>query len=415
MNAESSWPNAWTERAADAELAALEAARLGWLYAQRFTRENHGGALIFLSGLAERDLQRLRQLRFLASPEIAEFVRSGQGLIDRLPQATFSNTVYGHEVRGRINWPATIKARLSQGGGSRILAQDQSVRHYDVPEARAVAFVLDAIETAAAGLALSNELADVAGTARRLRSHPTLTSIPARRSLGGSDQQRLRGSRDREITRLVPPAIKAVEGLLTGDIAHVRQEITERGWLPSEPDKVFELWLLFTIAEQLVDAGWSLTELRLLAPGPRLGSRPIFRFEKGAAKVSLLFQGVPTEFASSSRYKDILSLYSLDAAIRRPDIIATVEGPNGRSHLLVEAKLTENAGYILDSVYKVFGYLGDFADAIGPAVPTKAALCVWGGVSLTGDRTGNEQIALLDATDVRESQIVGLLEALVGA
>jgi len=81
----------------------------------------------------------------------------------------------------------------------------------------------------------------------------------------------------------------------------------------------------------------------------------------------------------------------------------------------VEAKLTENAGYILDSVYKVFGYLGDFADAIGPAAPTKAALCVWGGVSLTGDRTGQEQIALLDATDVRESQIVGLLEALVGA
>ncbi|MFT4954582.1 MAG: hypothetical protein ACI8U3_000953 [Brevundimonas sp.] len=415
MTEEGSWPNAWTEKSVDAELAAAEAARLGWLYAQRFTRKNHGGALRFLSNLGEQDLQRLRQLRFLASSEIADFVRAGQGLIDRLPQATFSKTVYGHEVRGRINWPATLKARLGQGGASRILAQDQSVRHYDVPEARAVAFVLDAIETAAAGLALSTELADVVGTARRLRSHPTLSGISSQSSLSGTDQQRLRASRVREITELMPSAVKAVEGLLRGDIAHLRQELTDRGWLPAEPDKVFELWLLFTIAEQLDDAGWALTELRLLATGPRSGSRPLFRFEKGAARISLLFQGVPSDFVSASRYKDILSLYSLDAAIRRPDIIATVEWPSGRSHLLVEAKLTENAGYILDSVYKVFGYLGDFADVIESEGPTKAALCVWGGVNLTGARTGKEQIAIVDAAGVRQAQIVDLLEAMIAA
>lgn len=60
-------------------------------------------------------------------------------------------------------------------------------------------------------------------------------------------------------------------------------------------------------------------------------------------------------------------------SLRRPDVIIETDS----KYLLVEVKRTNNMNYIVDSIYKVFGYLSDFEKQFEPFQKPKAILVVW--------------------------------------
>ena len=90
------------------------------------------------SGLADRyvDFESLVRLHFILLPEVIDFV---EALPDRLRHIKTESTntqsdVHG-EIRGRINWPATIARRYREAPGDRSrFVIDERTREYDIPE-----------------------------------------------------------------------------------------------------------------------------------------------------------------------------------------------------------------------------------------------------------------------------------------
>jgi hypothetical protein len=168
---------------------------------------------------------------------------------------------------------------------------------------------------------------------------------------------------------------------------------------------------MFAIVESLVRSGWRVANVRLI--GISGGAAPTFILIRENCEVRVAYQAVPKSFLQTSRYKEILDAYDIDGSVRRPDILLSVPAQNGAVHLLVEAKLTENRDYIVESIYKVLGYVGDFQDSLANTPNPKGVLVVWAGVAQTGG--GNEIVRILSADAIREGGFVPLIEALVNA
>lgn len=76
--------------------------------------------------------------------------------------------------------------------------------------------------------------------------------------------------------------------------------------------------------------------------------------------------------------------YGLDVSLRRPDIL--LEFKNNRSDFkLLEVKRTQDKRYILDSFYKVLGYLKDFEKCFILENMPNGMLVVWDGVKGTSE------------------------------
>ena len=88
---------------------------------------------------------------------------------------------------------------------------------------------------------------------------------------------------------------------------------------------------------------------------------------------------MPSGFSENSLYTDLLGKYGIDVSLRRPDMFFEFQG-NGRNFKLLEVKRTQDKKYIVDSVYKVLGYLKDFAKCFEGSPLPHGILVVWGGV-----------------------------------
>jgi hypothetical protein len=136
------------------------------------------------------------------------------------------------------------------------------------------------------------------------------------------------------------------------------------GWFePVSDDDVFELYTLAQILDTLeADLGYSLQHFGLIRQNR---SRIVELHKEGnPSRINVYFDQSPaTALGISSRYSNIAQSYvSIKAASRRPDITLEKVDNSDRSVLLIEVKKTEDDAYQRDSIYKVFGYLYDFAD-----------------------------------------------------
>jgi len=162
----------------------------------------------------------------------------------------------------------------------------------------------------------------------------------------------------------------------------------------------------------LEHAGWHVATVRLI--GTNGGAAPTFVLQKQAKEVRVTFQSVPRPFLRQSRYKQILDNYDIDGSARRPDIMLTAPGPTKALHLFVEAKLTDDRGYIVESIYKMLGYLADFDDSLKDSPNPRGVLVVWGGVPKVAADKDNPML-ILSAEAVREGMLVSSIEALAAA
>src|SRR5439155_4357567 len=97
-----------------------------------------------LAQLSNQDAAFLRRLRFVTSDAASALVYSAAPrLLRRLPQSTKRTTEMAREARGRIDWPGTLRERLRRGGDPSILAVSRSDRDTDLPENRALVFLLE--------------------------------------------------------------------------------------------------------------------------------------------------------------------------------------------------------------------------------------------------------------------------------
>jgi hypothetical protein len=89
--------------------------------------------------------------------------------------------------------------------------------------------------------------------------------------------------------------------------------------------------------------------------------------------------------------------------MRRPDLAIEAGRPGHRRWLLVEVKRTVDPTYIADSVYKVLGYLADFAPALQGSPEPQALLLVWRLPSATSRAPADGgPVVVADASTYRE-------------
>jgi len=404
------WLGAWRNRPDAQERAAREVSRLGWLYVSRLTQDRRPEELVdLLARLSSRDLTYLRNLRFLASKEVSELLKIGPSLLRKLPQSTRQTRVLAREARGRIDWPGTMRERLSRGGDSTILQVTRGDRHTDVAENRVLAYILLAIARAGEALQRRSDVAVLGLEAARLLGNSALSGVPRASVLTGADRQALRLSRLPEFREEVSAVLALHDGLFADDITQLRHFLGERIWLPAEPDKLFELWALFALVESLEAEDWLISDLRLI--GGEAGSAPAFRLRRGEATLSVAYQAIPQAFLRGSRYRELLSLYDISGSARRPDILVTAHGPLGDRHMFVEVKLTDNRDYIVESIYKALGYLSDFEASLINSPSPQGVLVVWSGVSDQKFHT-EHPVAIITAGTIRDGGLVPLVEQL---
>ena len=408
------WLGAWRGRPDIQEQAAREVSQLGWLYASRLAHERRPEELVdLLARLGLTDLEYLRALRFLASPEAASFLDAARSLLRRLPQSTRQARGAAREVRGRVDWPSTVRERLSRGGDTTMFIVSRSDRHVDVPENRALAYVLRRMSHAGQVLDRHPEIAARGLEAERLLSNAAIATIPVPAQLSGLDRQFLRMSRLPEFREQVAGALALHDSLFANDLEGLRKALGDRVWLPPEADKLFELWVLFAIVGALERAGWQVATLRVI--GIVGGSAPTFVLRKDSAEIRIAYQAIPPAVLRNSRYKKILDVYDISGSARRPDILLSAPGVDRALHLLVEVKLTDDREYIVDSIYKVLGYIADFEESLAGSPLPRGVLVVWGGVDNSTSHSLPQPIASLDHVAVRAGRVVPFIESLASA
>jgi hypothetical protein len=393
-----------------------------WRYVATSARLGPGTPLDHASriaGLSKKHLGRLATLHWLLSEEVSAFLDEVPSALARLSRTTTPTEAEGQEVRGAINWTATIALRAGTGWRVPTFAYRETESLNDTPSNRVLKAVLGWVVRTAPAFATNPERwADVpaesgrwvaeairrsARAARALR-HPGLTSVRAPARLSEHELRACAAEPARAYRRAVDAARLRGALIEREDKNAVHAMLRRRVLVPAQQFRLFEIWVLARIARFFRDRGFREAQLALLAD-QQWG--PVYRFKRdGAGPVDVFFQGLPVPMKAASRYKELFESYDLDVAARTPDIVIERGARDDALRLIVEAKASDDPGYVADGVYKALGYVADFAAALPPAnserpaalVVTKTKPTLRAGATRATHRIWIATIDTLDAT-----------------
>lgn len=386
----------WTQAEFDVVIEGISS--LGWSVLKSFsTQYTSTEVLAAFSALSEEEFNHLRSLHFLRLDVTGVFLNVHvPKFLQAVPLASHSTIEESRRPpRGRIDWPRTISSRNRQGGDRTIFVTTPPLKTSDSQPARLVAFLLSQfVEMSDRVLGASVPEAarkDIEGRRRiAQRNLAALTSRGVTRPTKFSQREldRLRKARRRDILAAVDLFdlwTQIVVGTNEGLIAEV---LGQALLAPGNHDDLFEVWALLTLVHRYLDAGWNITQARLIG-GLHAAKLPRFVLELDGRIVEIYYQTIPDEMAKVSRYKAIFQDYDLRSAVRRPDLTVVSNGVGNTSRYIVEVKRTKDQTYIADSVYKTLGYLSDFGAVLTENKP-RAVLLVWSGIVRADTKTKHE-------------------------
>jgi len=404
----------WTE--ADRERVLAEIADGLWRYVGAHASDVPAATALAanLTGLSAASLGTLAHLHFVLGDEVERFVTVALPILlaEIHPVAPPRLEAGRGAVRGSIAWSATVAARATTGGANRALFVTLAARKgFATPETRLLIATLQSLHASCLALRPSGrdgevmaepaapsvegadavrwsaKVARLAGAVDRAlrdgRLRATGLETAAAMTVRTGDLEACRRS-PRHAVRLLARAYARYHGLIRRPSpAALRDALRQRVLIPLDDDALYELWALLGAATVLDELGYALQTANLVG---RHSAPFTYRAPRGRGLVRLRFGHTPAHWRRDSRYRAIFERYGLAGATRRPDLIVEMRQGQGRQarHLLVEVKRTRNPGYIADSVYKVLGYLADFAAVFVGQKETQGLLLLWDGVS---DRT----------------------------
>jgi len=183
------------------------------------------------------------------------------------------------------------------------------------------------------------------------------------------------------------------------------------GWLePVSDDDMFELYSLTLVIDVIAqELGFGEPEEYGLVTSGR-GHVAAFRNEHGRLRV-IFDQNPSAAVRSQDRYRGVVAAHrGVTGTARRPDISIIYDRSDGQRFVIVEVKRTANERYVSDSIYKLFGYLYDFASFWPQGHPSpRSVLLVPEGISRLPDEP------FRDAAIVSGDDRAGLAAALAAA
>lgn|GEM_PF-6626456 len=349
---------------------AKETASLGWTFLGKAPKEIPlSGAVSFFCSLQDLSLKQLLSARLLNSPEILVLLQEGRRLVATLPPGTTRRLETVREVRGNVNWQATVLQQITRGDKGALVVSRNTARQ-DTVEAKLTAFALNEVLESNRSASLSS--ADVENSVAEILGHARLMNVQLLADVSMHDLRRARRSRHRGFRNLVLPAVELLLEAKRSPAELLEKMLGKNAWVPEDPATLFELWWLFSVANCLTEQGWLIEELR-----STVSKGPAFSLSCGEDVVRLFYQRLPSSLSSSNRYQEVQRANGLLASQRRPDIILQKVKASGETvSVILEVKLSENPRYITEGIYKVFGYLFDYSK-LAEANSARGFVLVW--------------------------------------
>lgn len=364
-----------------------------WRYVARSARLGPGTPLDHASriaGLSKQHLARLATLHWLLSEEVLRFLDEVPSTLARLSKTTSPTEGQGPEVRGAIDWGATIALRASTGWGIKTFAYTEVQARNDTHANRVLKTVLGWILSTAPSFSTKAESwAEVPAEsgrwvaeamrrsilAQRALRHPGLSSVRAPARLSEHELRTAAAEPSRAYRRAVEAARLWRSLIEREDRDAIHGMLRRRVLIPAQQFRLFEIWVLARVANFFRGRGCQEVSVPLMGDLP---SGPVYRFKTEAGTmVDVFFQSLPVAMKAASGYKELFEAYDLDVAARTPDIVIQGGSHADSLRLIVEAKASDDPRYVADGVYKALGYAMDFAMALpAPASGRPAALVV---------------------------------------
>jgi len=399
----------WTDEDYNEVLSFVE--KYLWIFVQENAAIHKPEQIICnLAQLNQRELRLLQLVYFLLSESIQKSVKeSTPHLLRRLAQSTDRMTAeLKGSVRGNVDWNLTLKQRLRTGfSNPTAFVTRLPVKTYDLPETQALKYLLSHTNQLClevlGNISEPEEEENLSFESNnkwkaQIRSLYHSTSIFLRNTYLRKIEipikitdlmlQKVRCARNPQFKNIYR-SLRLYRRLFVQEEQETLRDCFSQGVLkPLNRDTLYEVYILFVTMASLEQTGWIREHFRLIG----YGKGAILHYKHDNTTLQVYYQTLPASFAQNSLYTNLLRKYKIDVSLRRPDILLEFNAETCDFKLL-EVKRTQNRRYIVDSVYKVLGYLKDFEKCFTSGKMPHAILVVWEGVEPSRD-TGDVVVVL---------------------
>lgn len=345
-------------------------------------------------GLYDTDINFLKTVHFLLSPEIKALVNELPKLMRNLSHSTQKEVIECRGViRGRIDWNLTLKERYSRGfNDPSLFICRPGTKMYDLPENQLLKFILWKIRslTETIELSIPDEIIEQDQWRRwvdiiisrylmvkKVSKNIYFQQISLPRLIKPKTLQKAHRHRNQSYDQ-VAECYELYEKLFISNDQEVLRELIENQiFEPLNNDRLFEIYVLIKILNLLDNYPGEL-EFGLLRPGTKYTAR----YTSNNQEICIFYQKMPLRFMDCSKNKEIFAYYDPNVSLRRPDIMLKFQYEDETFYRIVEVKRTNERGYIVDSVYKVLGYLNDFEECLKYTTNPQGVLVIWDGANI---------------------------------
>jgi len=347
-------------------LSEVQALLPAFLSAASVERDGPVNAAVELLALPESDLRRVLAVHTMLSTPIRELVGALPIGIRRPLTSSVRPRVAGRSVTSGIDWAATTRHRATSSPMGDIWVTRPANRVFDIPENRALAWVLRTLEERGAvavpplGEAPGSwweEIQSMTAVIHRARRVAWMEGVPP--SWPGDDAYfRLKADRMGFYQLRVSAAARHLRRLLVAPSPRdIVEALSQRYFAPSQDWRLFEIAVLLRITTALGSIGSRENPTRLFLESK---GRPFAIFRVTATRqVRVWYQAWPPA-TRPSELDDAIRHYELSSGGTRPDIVIEMID-HGRSEraLLLELKASASSSYLSSGFAQLLGYLRD--------------------------------------------------------
>ncbi|HHT10998.1 MAG TPA: hypothetical protein GX009_11885 [Candidatus Atribacteria bacterium] len=373
-------------------------------------------------GLSDTDINFLKTVHFLLSPEVENLVNELPKLVRNLSHSTQKEVIECRGVvRGRIDWNLTLKERYSQGFNDPSLFICQpATKMYDLPENQLLKFILWKIRSLTENIELSipdeiieqeewRRWVDIIASryykVKNISRHIYFQQISLPRIIKPRTLQKAYRHRNQSYDQAADCYELYEKLFITNDQEVLHELIESQIFEPLNNDKLFEIYVLIKILNLLEKISGEL-EIGLLRPGTNYTAR----YTSNDLEICIFYQKMPPRFIGCSKNKEIFEYYDPNVSLRRPDILLKFKKEDKTFYRIIEVKRTNERGYIVDSVYKVLGYLNDFEKCLKPTSNPQGVLVIWDGANIKDMNNALKQPVLILQDKNMEKGLLNILE-----
>lgn len=327
----------------------------------------------FLERLGDRgcSVELLARAYWLSQPAVEQFIfRDLPVLLKNLGHGSrASPPSVEPSFKGRVLWQETVLGRLSGAvPRGRYLIQHVE-RSADIPGNRLLKLFLTRLKSTTSEMArrgtgaLPQRFAAIRDACQRGLSNSYLQGVELEHRISARMLSTAVRHRDHRYSRLAHLARDFDQAVTRGKWVQII-ELLRKGWLaPVSSDDLFELYALILVM-QAVEGDLAFGEPHSYGLIQRGRSAVASYHRSDGMKAEIFFDQVPSGIypGCGSEYLQLVGTHNgVVGSERRPDIMVTFSAGAAERRVLIEVKETEDPSYMRDSVYKVLGYLRDFA------------------------------------------------------